>query len=202
MACAVSTNTPGGRPTTRTCERLAASGFETRWSAAEVIGPDATTWYRRLEQMHTVTRINHDVSDVQCSPLIGVQKHTRFCTSDCTYVCSQNSDTVSIVFVAEHKHSLLNYRMFENISVPQSSRLHPCNVQSWQPLSYCEDHMSGKFSLALCWQNLRFYFGKEVWDFRLCCGRFFPTEILAVTSKNFKMVSQRKVKPFRCPTNN
>jgi hypothetical protein len=43
--------------------------------------------------------------------------------------------------------------------------------------------------------------GKGICDFWLCCGRLFRTEVyLSVTSENFKLVSQRKLTPFLCPT--
>jgi hypothetical protein len=34
--------------------------------------------------MHNVTRTNHDVSDGQCPPLVGVEKRTRLCTANRT----------------------------------------------------------------------------------------------------------------------
>jgi hypothetical protein len=92
----------------------------------------------------------------------------------------------------------LDHSLCEGIPVLQPSRFYPYpsgldQVKAVQELDVW------KFYLTLSLQFI-VYFGEEIKEFRLCRGRFFPTEISA-SFENFLNDQQTTVEHFRCPTN-
>jgi hypothetical protein len=133
--------------------------------------------------MHNVTRTNHDVSDGQCPPPRRSIEAYQTLYNQLYFVCSQNSDTAAFVFLvhilvysaAEHKQSLPNCPLFENISVPQPPRLCPCNppVVTASKLTARTRCLEIQFGIRVD-KTYGFISVREFVTW-LGCGRFFPT---------------------------
>ena len=189
MACGATTDTPGGRPATRTYERLQLLVLKLggqRERSLDQTSPRDTEDWNRCTMWHELTMMYQTDSALPSSEWRSVPDSVQ---PTVLRLFAKISDIAAVVFlahilvysVAEHKQNLPNYPLFENISVSQPSHLCPCNPPPLSRDSFktnCEDQMFGNSVLAFVfWQNLRFYFGKGIWDSRLDCGRFFPTEI-------------------------